>query len=322
MRRILKLFACVTLVVLAPLHAQQVTIQPRTKPGADKKGPPGSRADTEPSPTLRVDTRLVQVPVTVTDRLGRTVSGLERENFRVFDNKEAQSIVKFALDDEPVAVGFIFDVSGSIGGRLQQYRLAAREFFKNADTADEFFLVEFQSAPTLVVPLTKNAGEIDYQIMMTHSKGQTALFDAVYLAANQIKKSKLNKKAMILVSDGGENHSRYNLSELQNALRETDSLLYSVGPAPYDTYGDNNGSLLKNLAEMTGGRLIEEGDRDLSDLAKKIIVDLRNRYVLYYSPTDKARDGRHHHIEVQLIPPRGLPKLTAHWRTGYEAPIN
>ena len=322
MRRILIVFACATLFLPAALHSQQVTIEPRTKPRTPKQGTSGSRADTEPSPKLRVDTSLVQVPVTVTDRLGRTVSGLEQENFRVFDNNEPQSIVKFAMDDEPVAIGFVFDISGSIGSRLQQYRLAAREFFKNADVDDEFFLVEFQSTPQLVVALTKNAAEIDYQIMMTQSKGQTALFDAVHLAANEIKKSKLNKKAMILVSDGGENHSRYNLSEVQNALRETDSLLYSVGPAPYNTYGENNGRLLKHLAEMTGGRLIEEGDRDLSDLARKIIVDLRNRYVLYYSPTDKSRDGRHHHIAIRLVPPKGLPTLTPHWRAGYDAPIN
>lgn len=321
MHPILIVYACMILLVRADLYAQQVTIQPRPKPGASKKETSSWRADTEPSPTLRVDTSLVQVPLTVTDKLGRAVTGLERENFRVFDNKEAQSIVKFAMDDEPVAVGFIFDVSGSVGGRLQQYRLAAREFFKNADADDEFFLVEFQSAPELVVPLTKNAGDIDYQIMMTRSKGLTALLDAVYMAANQIKKSKLNKKVMILVSDGGENHSRYNFYEVKNALVETDSLLYSVGPAPGDSYGDNNGRLLKNLAEMTGGRLIEEGDRDLSDSAKKIIVDLRNRYVLYYSPTDKARDGRHHSIAVQLVPPKGLPKLTVHWRTGYDAPM-
>jgi Ca-activated chloride channel family protein len=155
--------------------------------------------------------------------------------------------------------------------------------------------------------------------MMTRSKGMTALFDAVYLATNEIRKSKLNKKALILISDGGENHSRYTLGELKTALRETDALLYSIGPSPDLMGTDSDGRLLKNLSEMTGGRLIQIGGSDLADLSQKIIVDLRNRYVLYYSPRDIVRDGRYHRIEVQVVPPRGLGKLTAHWRTGYYA---
>jgi len=156
--------------------------------------------------------------------------------------------------------------------------------------------------------------------MMTKSKGQTALFDAVYMAANEIKKSKLLKKALILISDGGENHSRYTLSELQNALRETDALLYSIGPHPDNSAGDNNGRLLKHLAELTGGRLIVLEGNGLADLAQKVIIDLRNRYLISYSPSEKARDGKYHAIQVQLIPPKGMGKLTVHWRNGYYAP--
>jgi VWFA-related protein len=303
-----------SLLAFLVLPGQDVTIQPRVKASVKKQ------VDTTPKPTLRADTNLVQVPVTVTDREGRPVIGLEKENFRVFDDKVEQTITRFAMDDEPVAVGFVFDVSGSIGRMLGQYRLATHEFFKHADDADEFFLVVFESSPKLAVPLTKHASEIQYQIMMTRSGGMTALFDAVYLAANEIRKSKLTKKALILISDGGENHSRYSLGELKNALRETDALLYSIGPSPDSTAGDNNGRLLKQLAELTGGRLIEIGWADLADLSQKIIVDLRNRYVLYYSPTDKTRDGRYHRIQVQLVAPRGLSKLTPHWRTGYYAP--
>jgi Ca-activated chloride channel family protein len=299
---------------LVTLLAQQVRIQPREKKGAK------ARADTEASPTLRVETNLVQVPVTVTDLLGRTVMGLEKDNFRVLDNKVEQTITRFTMDDEPLAVGFVFDISGSIGGMLRQYQQAAHEFFKTANDRDEFCLVEFESAPKLVVPLTQRGSEIEYQIMMTRSKGSTALLDAVYLATNEIRKSKLNKKALILISDGGENHSRYSFSEVKNLLRESDALLYSIGPSPDNHSGDNNGWLLKQLSELTGGRLIEMGGYNWTDLAQKIIIDLRNRYVLYYSPADKARDGRYHNIHVRMIPPRGLGKLTAHWRTGYYAP--
>jgi len=303
-----------SLVALLAFSAQDGPIQPRQRPVVKKQ------PDTEPTPNLRVDTNLVQVPVTVTDRFGRPVIGLEKENFHVADNRVEQTIIRFAMDDEPVAVGFVFDISGSIGRMLGQYQLAAHEFFKTADAADEFFLVEFESAPKLVVPLTKNAGDIRHEIMLTKSKGMTALLDAVYLAANEIRKSKLSKKALILISDGGDNHSRYNVTEVKNALRETDALLYSIGPSPDDLRGDNNGRLMKQLAEITGGRLLEIGGTDLADLSQKIIIDLRNRYVLYYSPQDRTRDGRFHRIDVQVVPPRGLGKLTPHWRTGYYAP--
>ncbi len=295
------------------LRSQQVTIQPRER--AIPKTPAN-----EKRAQLKIDTSLVLVPFTVTDKLGRPVLGLEKSDFHVYDNQVEQTITNLAMEDDPVAVGFIFDISGSIGGNMGHYRMAAREFFKVADENDEFFLVEFESTPKLAVPLTKDAGNIDYQIMMTKSKGQTALFDAVYLATNEIRKSQLIKKALILISDGGENHSRYTLAELQNALRETDALLYCIGPHPDSRAGDNDGALLKHLAELTGGRLIVIGGSDLADLAQKVIIDLRNRYVLSYSPKDNARDGKYHAIRVLLIPPKGLGKLTVHWRNGYYAP--
>jgi Ca-activated chloride channel family protein len=300
-------------VIALASYGQQVSIEPRPRARTES-------ASKESSARLRIDTSLVLVPLTVTDRIGRPVLGLEKENFRVFDNKVEQTILNLAMEDDPIAVGFIFDVSGSIGTSMGQYRIAAREFFKTADEKDEFFLVEFQSSPRLAVPLTQNAGDIDYQIMMTKSKGQTALFDAVYLAANEIRKSKLLKKALILISDGGENNSRYRLSEIESALRETDALLYAIGPPPDSMRGDDNGRLLKHLAELTGGRLIMIGGSNLADLAQKVIIDLRNRYVISYSPHEKSKDGKYHAIQVQLLPPKGLGKLTAHWRTGYYAP--
>jgi VWFA-related protein len=292
------------------LHAQDVAITPRQT----------KQIDTSPSVILRADSNLVLVPLTVTDKFGRPVTGLERENFRVLDNKVEQKIIQLATDDEPVAIGLIFDVSGSIGSAMPAYRRAAREFFQSADEQDEFFLVEFQSAARLVVPLTRNVGEIDYQMALASSKGSSALFDGVYMAASEIRKSKLSKKALLLVSDGGENNSRYTFLEVRRLLRETDALLYSIGPEAIDRESADGAGLLKNLSELTGGRLIAMNGLDFADLAQKVIIDLRNRYIIGYQPTETTRDGRYHRIEVQVIPPKGLPKLRAHWRTGYYAP--
>src|SRR5260370_4171756 len=175
----------ISLVALLALAVQEGPIHPRPQAAAKRQ------TDTEPTPNLRVDTNLVQVHVTVTDRLDRPVIGLEKENFHVLDNKIEQTIIRFAMDDEPVAVGFIFDISGSIGKMLGQYQLAAHEFFKTADPEDEFFLVEFESAPKLVVPLTKNAGDIRHEIMLTRSKGMTALLGGGYLAATEIRDANL-----------------------------------------------------------------------------------------------------------------------------------
>jgi VWFA-related protein len=277
---------------------------------------PSAAETTTPQGTLRVETKLVLVPVTVTDIFNRPVVGLEKEHFRVFDDKVEQTITTFSMEDEPVAVGFVFDTSGSMGAGLLEARRAAQQFFFTGEPDDEYFLVEFDSQPRLVVPLTKNTHQIEYELMFTHSGGSTALLDAVYLALTEMRKSNKTKKAIVIISDGGENHSRYSERELKRILRETDTLIYSVG-AGIDLSGLG---LLKNLAEQTGGLLLEANMAEYSDIAKKIVIDLRNRYVLGYVPANLERDGRYHRVQVQLVPPRGLKKIKAHWRLGYYAP--
>ena len=195
------------------------------------RGPgPHPRNRTRPGrANIRVDTTLILVPVTVNDPLNRPVSGLEKENFRVFEDKVQQPITQFAMDDEPVAVGLVFDTSGSMGDKLQRSRMAAREFFRIANPEDEFFLVEFDNAPRLRVPLTSDTGTIENELIFSKSKGSTALLDAIYLALHEMKRSKKNKKALLMISDGGDNHSRYSQKEVTNVVRESDVLIYSIG---------------------------------------------------------------------------------------------
>ena len=305
------------LALVSPLlfRGQDVNITPRPKLGTPKEEP-SQRSD------IRVTSNLVLIPVTVNDPLNRPVSGLEKENFRLFDEKVQQTISTFAMDDEPIAAGLVFDTSGSMGDKLRRSRMAASVFFKIADPEDEFFLVEFDSNPRLVVPLTKDTGRIEEELTFSRSHGSTALLDAIYMALQEMHKSKKNKKALLIISDGGDNNSRYTVKEVRNLIQESDVLIYAIGvfgggSTPEEAGGPD---LLRQIAEQTGGRMFFANPVDLPDVAKKIGIELRNRYILGFAPVNQVHDGKYHRVSVTVVPPRGLPKLQAHWRMGYNAP--
>ncbi len=308
-------FSLAMMFALAAAFGQQISIEPRQRPAVQQK-----QEELHPG-RLRIDTTLVLVPVEVSDKLNRPVSGLEKENFHVFDDKVEQKIISFSMEDDPIAVGLVFDVSGSMADDLREMRHAAAQFFKTSNPGDEFCLVELASDAHVAVPLTQNAADVDYKLMFSKGGGSTALLDGVYLGLNEVRKSKNLRKALVIISDGGENHSRYTPGEVKNAIVESDVMIYAIG-----TFGNGAGALygdqvlLKSMTEQSGGRMYAAVGMSLGDFADKIVIDLRNRYMLGYAPTDAARDGRYHHIRVTLDPPKGLPKLQAHWRTGYYAP--
>jgi Ca-activated chloride channel family protein len=318
-RNILRL-AC-GLVLLAPIVVRgQVTIEPRPKPAP----PP----ETRPKTDIRVDTNMVLVPVTVVNPYNQPVTGLEKEHFKIFDDKVEQTITHFSMDDEPVAVGLVFDVSGSMGNKLRESRLAAAEFFKTANPDDEFSLVEFADQPKLISPLGTGVEEIQNQLTFAPSKGRTALLDAVFLAMHEMKKSTKNRKALLIISDGGDNASRYTETEVRNLVKESDVMIYAIGvfesaAARSRTPEEASGpGLLNDLCEQSGGRHFPADISELPDIAAKIGVELRNRYVLGYIPSDRQHDGRYHPVVVKVIPPHGLPPMHAYWRKGYYAPSN
>ncbi|MEO8097453.1 MAG: VWA domain-containing protein [Acidobacteriota bacterium] len=305
--------AAFSAVLLTPLafRAQSpptVSINPRAKGVVEEP----------PRPDVRIDTSLVLIPVSVSDPLGRPVAGLEKNNFRVFDNKEPQTIATFSMDDGPVALGLVFDTSSSMSRSLTAARRAAALFVGMANPGDQFLLVEFDSAPRMTVPLTEDLAHIKYELTFNQSRGSTALIDGVYMAMHEIQKSKHERKALILVSDGDDNNSRYSTGELKTVLQESEVLIYSVGMFGGDPSMTNPG-LMRGISEETGGRMFV-ANTGLPDIAAKISVDLRNRYLLGYVPTNSARDGLYHKVELELIPPKGLPKLKPYWRRGYYAP--
>ncbi len=306
----LRTIPAVLAVIAAALLAQgpQVSIESRQK----------AKADDVQRPDVRIDSSLVLIPVSVSDQVGRPVAGLEKKHFRIIDNKEPQTIATFSMDDGPVALGLVFDTSSSMSRNLVAARRAAALFVGMANPGDQFLLVEFDSTPRMTVPLTEDLAHIKYELTFNQSRGQTAMIDGVYMAMNEIKKSKAERKALILVSDGDDNNSRYSPGELRTVLQESEVLIYSVGMFAGDPTFTNPG-LMRGISQETGGRMFV-ANSGLPDIAAKISIDLRNRYLIGYNPTNPARDGLYHKVEVEMTPPRGLGKLKWYWRRGYYAP--
>jgi Ca-activated chloride channel homolog len=280
----------------------------------------------EPGASIRVDKKLVLVPVSVLDKENRPVPGLERSNFRVFDDKAEQAIETFSMDDGPVAVGLVVDTSGSMsfGLKLRHSQMAVRAFLATANPEDEFFLVELSDTPTLAVPLINDPHQIEAGLALAKSRGKTPLLDAVYFGLSEIGKSRKSRKALLVISDGGDNHSRHTEREVEDLARESDALIYAIRiydplDAP-DRLADvlARPNLLKEIAEQAGGREYTVGYiGELTDIGTRIGIALRNLYILGFSPTCKCRGGRHHRVQIKMVPSRGPAPLHASWRLGY-----
>ena len=264
----------------------------------------------------------------VTDPLNSTVTGLEKDNFRVLEGGVEQEIVSFTSEDAPVSIGLVFDNSGSMDNKMGKSREAVAQFFKTANPEDEFFLVRFNDRPELVDDFTTDLADIQNRLVFTEAKGRTSLLDAVYMSLHKMKKARNARKALLIISDGGDNSSRYTETEIRNLVREADVQIFAIGIfEPISSRGRtaeelNGPGLLNELAQQTGGRhLPVENLNDLPDIAAKIGIALRNQYVLGYSPLNKERDGKYRKVQVKLVPPKGLPALKAYWRIGYYAPV-
>jgi len=311
------------LFVSTTLLAQEaVTITPKVKPGAASAPTAIDRRA-----NIRIDTTLVLVPVAVNDPMGRFVTGLDRENFKVFEDKTEQEIKQFSSEDAPMSVGLVFDTSGSMGAKLSTSRKAVAEFLKTANPQDEFFLIEFNDRPELVVPFTPETEELQNRLTFTQSKGRTALLDGIYMAMNTMKKARNPRKAILIISDGGDNSSRYTESEVKNAVREADVQIYAIGIfEPMSSRGRtpeemSGPALLGEIAEQTGGRhFAVDNLSELPDVAAKIGIELHNQYLIGYTPKNAVRDGKYRRIQVRLVKTVGLPQLRAIFRTGYYAP--
>jgi Ca-activated chloride channel family protein len=290
---------------------------------ADADVPPGLTVRPSGKPIVKsVD--LVLVNVTVTDDWNRIVTGLEKENFAVVEGNEVQEVRTFSSEDAPISLGVIFDMSGSMAEKITKAREAVVEFFKTANPQDEFFMITFNDRPELMADFTTSVEEVQGKLIFTVPRGKTALLDAIYMGLNKMKDAHNTKKALLIISDGGDNHSRYTENEIKSGVKEADVQIYAIGlytvnpTQPEEAAGPG---LLTDITEVTGGRAFTiSNPNELADVATKIGIELRNQYVLAYRPTNKTRDGHWRKIKVKLIPPKGLPHLNVFAKTGYYAP--
>lgn len=276
---------------------------------------------------IGVDVELALVNVTVTDPMGRMVTGLTKDHFQVFEDKDEQTITQFGAEDSPLSMAIVFDASGSMGYKMSKAREAVAQFFKTANPEDEFFLVSFNNRPDMATGFTQSLEEIQNRLTFTESKGRTALLDAIYLALNKMKEAKNQQKALLVISDGGDNSSRYTEREIKNLVRESDVQIYAIGI--YEPFGSRSRTpeemagpgLLTEVAEQTGGRMFPvENINELPDIAEKIGIELRNQYVLGYVPNNEERDGKWRRVKVEVKKIRGMPQLRPYFRDGYYAP--
>jgi Ca-activated chloride channel family protein len=283
--------------------------------------PPGAELN------LRVDTNLVLIPVAVTDSMNRFVLGLQKQDFKIVEDNVEQNIAHFSGEEAPLSIGLLFDESGSMDYKLRTAQTAVAQFLKTMSPEDEAFLVEFSDAAKLSVAFTSHTDEITNALRRAQPGGLTAMLDAVNLALGEMKKAKNSRKALVIVSDGGDNHSQYTSAQIESLVREADVQIYAMGvfetSLPFGLPAEqvSGPKLLSEIATQTGGRAFSAAlTSDLPSVAARIAVELRNQYVLGYYPKNQARDGKYRNVEVKLSPPQGVPALKAHWRLGYYAP--
>ena len=272
---------------------------------------------------IRTRADLVTVPVTITDELNRPILGLDENNFQLFENKKPQQIKNFSSEDAPISIGIILDTSRSMGNKLERAREAVRQFCEASNPADEFFLITFSDDPRLASDFTNRPEELENALLTVEAKGRTSLLDAIYMGIRKMKGARYSRRALLILSDGGDNRSRYNTQDVKRAVKEADVLIYSVGT--FDRYASTQEELLgpdllKSVSEVTGGNsFILTNVAELPDVTRSIGSRLRHQYMLTYRPQEEVRDGKWHKISVKLRLPRKWSLLRVTARTGYYA---
>jgi Ca-activated chloride channel family protein len=284
--------------------------------------PPVEEPDGKP---ISVKTDLVTLTLTVTDLYGRYVSGLDKKAFTILDNNQEQEITFFSDSDAPISIGILFDVSGSMNReKISKSRKALEKFINTSHPSDEYFLIAFNNRAQLLLDRTRDGDAVLQKLTLVETKGNTALYDACYLGVERVTRGTRQKKALLIISDGQDNSSRYNFGEVRRLMKESDVVVYAVGILDGRDSGSMEGmqgqAFLDELASVTGGKsFYPQTDVELDEIFERIALELRHQYSIGYTPKDFAPDGKWHKVKTKVKPPRGLPRLTVRGREGYYA---
>lgn len=286
----------------------------------------------DPTPTpeeiegpIRIKTDLVSLTLTVTDQYSRYVSGLSKNAFSIIDNGQEQEITYFSDSDAPVSIGILFDVSGSMSsGKINKARKALERFITTSHPSDEYFLIAFNNRAQLLMDRTRDGDAVLRKLTLVQPKHNTALYDAVYLGLERVTRGAHQKRAMLIISDGQDNASRYNFGEVRRLMKESDVVTYAVGimdrSDSASSLGMQGQAFLDELSSVTGGKsFYPQTDIELDEIFERIALELRHQYSVGYIPKDFQPDGKWRKVKVKVKPPRGLPRLTVRGREGYYA---
>jgi Ca-activated chloride channel family protein len=305
-------------------QAQKPTVETPAKTDA-AGNPTQQKMGSELDGPVIVNTDLITLTVTVTDTYGRYVSGLSKKAFTILDEKQPQEITFFSDDDSPVSVGVIFDVSGSMSGeKIKNAREALSKFIQTSHNSDEYFLIAFNSRAQLLLDKTRDGNAVLDKLTFVQTKNNTALYDACYLGVEKVQRGLHPKRALLLISDGQDNNSRYTFNELRRLLKESDVVLYGVGILSGGDSGSALGmegqGILDELASVSGGKaFFPRSALEMDDIFEQIALELRHQYSIGYKPSNFSNDGKWRKIKVKVTPPRGLPRLFVRSKEGYYA---
>jgi Ca-activated chloride channel homolog len=277
--------------------------------------------------SLRVDVKLVAVPVTVTDAMNHPITGLTKDNFEIYEGVAKQEIQHFSEEDGPISVGLILDFSKSMANKVETERAAVEEFFKNANPDDDYFVITVSDHPKLIATSARSLRAIETELGLAVPDGNTALLDAVYMGVSQMRSAHYKRQALLIISDGGDNNSRYRLREIKSIVRESDVTVYAIGlfdAALFKTFEEYMGKKwLGEITDASGGRTVAiDSLSRLPAAAAAISWELRNQYVIGYKPNNLLEDGRWRKIKVTVTPQPGTSvsdasHLQAHYKKAY-----
>jgi Ca-activated chloride channel homolog len=273
---------------------------------------------------VQIGTNLVSMTISVTDPYGRFVTGLSKEHFEIFDEKVKQQIELFTDEDSPVSIGVIYDVSGSMKERIARSVRAVKRFIETSHDDDDFFLIGFNDRAKLVHDFTTSGDQLVSHLMFVQPKGSTALYDAAYLGVEKVGQGRHKKKALLIISDGQDNNSRYTYKELRNRVKEADVQIYAIGITdPYaDSLAGFGRSVLEEITRMTGGRAFfpnAYNEPELIEICTRIALELRHQYSVGFYPSDTTSEAKWRRLQVKVNPPKGLGRLSVNYKDGYQS---